>query len=401
MNILFLSLADVDSLDDRSIYTDLARELIKKGHSVFYTCATERRNRRKTGIYQSFAKNRLLKVKTLNIQKTNIIEKGIGTLIISRQFVKAIKSFFKDERFDLILYSTPPITLYGVVKYFKKKHGSKTYLMLKDIFPQNAIDLGLLNKSGLKGALYRHFRKQERLFYSISDKIGCMSPANLEYVLAHNPEIPEEKVEVFPNCIEPHFIPLSDQEKEEVRLMYGLPLDKTIFVYGGNLGKPQGIPFLIECLKAETNNQEAFFLVIGDGTEYGELEKYALESRQKNFKLVKRLPTNDFDRVLKSCDVGMVFLDHRFTIPNFPSRILSYLQAELPILACVDSATDIGKVAVNHGFGWNCQSNDVHDFQEQVLISIKECSQKKNRAYKCLTELFSVENECWKILRIV
>ena len=67
-----------------------------------------------------------------------------------------------------------------------------------------------------------------------------------------------------------------------------------------------------------------------------------------------------------ACDVGMIFLDHRFTIPNFPSRLLAYMQAKLPVLACTDPNTDIGEVISESGFGWWCESNDAAKFKEIV-----------------------------------
>ena len=121
-------------------------------------------------------------------------------------------------------------------------------------------------------------------------------------------------------------------------------MDKKVFVYGGNLGKPQGIPFLIKCLESQKNNNQVYFLVVGDGTEYDELDDYYKKSHQENFKLMKRLPKEDYDTLVAACDVGMLFLDYRFTIPNFPSRLLSYMQAKLPVLACTDLNTDVGSV---------------------------------------------------------
>lgn len=77
---------------------------------------------------------------------------------------------------------------------------------------------------------------------------------------------------------------------------------------------------------------------------------------------MKRLPKEDYDKMVAACDVGMIFLDHRFTIPNFPSRLLSYMQAKIPVLAVTDPNTDIGKVIVDGGFGWWCESNDIDSF---------------------------------------
>jgi hypothetical protein len=86
-------------------------------------------------------------------------------------------------------------------------------------------------------------------------------------------------------------------------------------------------------------------------------------------KLMKKLPKEDYDRMVAACDVGMIFLDHRFTIPNFPSRLLAYMQAELPVLACTDPNTDIGKVITEGGFGWWCESNDVEGFKKCVATA--------------------------------
>lgn len=399
MNILFLNLLKFSSFEEHNIYTDLLREFIKNGHNVYAVCPSERRNSEKTNL-RKLGDSAILTVKTFNIQKTNILEKGIGTLAIKGQFIKAIRKYFKGIKFDLILYPTPPITLYGVVKYFKKRNNAKTYLMLKDIFPQNAVDLGFMKTTGLKGLIYKYFRNQEKKLYAISDRIGCMSQANVDYVLKHNHEVDKEKVEVFPNCIEVNEISLTEEEKKDIRLKYSLPLDKKIFVYGGNLGKPQGIPFIIECLKAEKDNEDAYFLMIGDGTEYSKLEQYSKEFNQENFKLLRRLPTEEFERVIASCDVGLIFLDYRFTIPNFPSRLLSYMQAELPVLACTDTASDIGKVIVDGGFGWCCDSKSTENFCSMVIMACKDSKIKvlglKSKQY--LIRFYQVKDCYYKML---
>ena len=149
----------------------------------------------------------------------------------------------------------------------KKRDGAKTYLLLKDIFPQNAVDLGMMSKSGIKGLIYRVFRKKEKKLYRISDYIGCMSQANVDYVLKHNPDINPEKVEICSNSVEVVDMSVDEKTRDEIRRKYDIPLDKKIFVYGGNLGKPQGIDFMIECLKSQEKNDAVFFLIVGHGTE--------------------------------------------------------------------------------------------------------------------------------------
>jgi len=364
MKILFLTLEDFNSFSVHSIYCDLLREFIKNGHEVFAISPTEKRFGKNTHFEEN---NHILKLRIGNTQKTNLLEKGISTLLIEPQFNAAIKKYFSNIKFDLILYSTPPITLLSAIEYVKKRDNAKTYLMLKDIFPQNAVDLGMFQTTGLKSIIYKCFRNKEKKLYAVSDKIGCMSQANVDYVLNHNPEVDPAKVEICPNAIDPQEIRLSPEEKIEMRLRYGIPTDKTVFVYGGNLGKPQGIPFIIDCLRAEKENDKAFFLIVGDGTEYGKLEAFVNEEKPANVKLMKRLPKEDYDRMIAACDVGLIFLDYRFTIPNFPSRLLSYMQAGLPVLACTDPNTDIGKVITEGGFGWSSDSKDPNNFCILVL----------------------------------
>ena len=169
-------------------------------------------------------------------------------------------------------------------------------------------------------------------------------------------------------------------------------MDKKVFIYGGNLGKPQGIPFLIECLKKCEGIKDAFFLIVGDGTEYGVLENYVETEKPANVKLMKRLPKDDYDTMVGACDVGLLFLDHRFTIPNFPSRLLSYMQAKLPVLACTDPNTDIGKVIVDGGFGWWCESDNTRQFASIVIeAGMSDRVLKGQLGYQYLKKEYTVE----------
>ena len=391
MNVLFLSLSMYDTLEQHNIYTDLLREFKKNGDKIYAVCPVQRRTNKPTNLIEEENAS-ILQVRTGNITRTNLIEKGISTMMIGYQFVSAVKKYYKGITFDLILYPTPPITLESVVRYFKKRDKAKTYLLLKDIFPQNAVDIGMMSKSGVKGILYKLFRKKEKKLYAISDRIGCMSQANVDYVLKHNPEVDPAKVEICANSIEPQDMRVSAEERAALREKYGIPQDKKVFVYGGNLGRPQGIPFLIECLRAEKENADAFFLVVGAGTEYGKLEAFVNEEKPANMKLLKCLPKEDYDRLVAACDVGLIFLDHRFTIPNFPSRLLAYMQAGLPVLAATDPNTDIGKVIVEGGFGWWCESNDVQAFRAAVGDALAaDLSAVKEKEIAYLYEHYTVE----------
>lgn len=397
MNILFVSISSLPHISEHSISLDLIHELKKNGHDIYVVCALEKKENKETCLSNE-AGCKVLRVKIGNNKKAGIIEKGLTTLMLPNLYIKAIKQYYSDVKFDLVLYPTPPVTQVKTVKYIKKRDGAKSYLLLKDIFPQNAVDIGMMSKGGVKGILYKHFRKQEKELYAVSDRIGCMSQANVDYLLHHNPEIEPEKVEICPNSIEVIDMRISEDERVAIRNKYEIPTDKKVFVYGGNLGRPQGIPFLIDCLRAEKENKDVYFLIVGDGTEYSKLEAFVNNEKPANVRLMKRLPKEDYDKMVAACDVGMIFLDHRFTIPNFPSRLLSYMQAGLPVLAATDPNTDVGQVIEQGEFGKWCESNDTDAFSAAVrgLIASDFDKMGKN-AMKYLNDHYTVEAAYQKI----
>ncbi len=369
MNILFLTMSSgCRNIEKSGIYTDLMRKFRSEGHNVYIIFPYERRSGHKSEYTHSNGVH-LLGVRTLNLTKTNVVEKGIGQVLMEHQFKMALKKYWGRVNFDLILYSTPPITFTKVIRYAKRNNPKVlSYLLLKDIFPQNAVDIGMLKTSGIKGLLYRSFRHKEKQLYKISDFIGCMSPANVEYIIKHNPEINPQIVELAPNSydIPKNKLKLSVDDVSDIRNKYGLPIDKPIFIYGGNMGKPQGIPFLIECLDAVKHRNDCHFVVVGNGTEYPKIESWIKRCSPSSVSLFKTLPKEDYDKLASSCDVGMIFLDYRFTIPNYPSRLLPYIMEHKPIIVATDPNCDTGTIAEKNGYGYWCPSNSVEKFVEIV-----------------------------------
>lgn len=393
MNVLFLTMSKMLTIENRGIYTDLMRKFRNEGHQVYIITPTERRDGCPTTLIEEDGVN-ILAVRTLNVQKTNVIEKGIGQVSIEMLYKSAIKKYFKSVTFDLILYSTPPITFPKVIEYVKKNNPSAmTYLLLKDIFPQNAVDMGMLCKTGIKGLLYKYFRAKEKKLYKLSDHIGCMSPANVKYLLDHNSDIDSCKVEIAPNSYEYISVDESQIDLETIRQKYGLPLDVPVFIYGGNMGKPQGIPFLLECMKVVQDRNDCHFVIVGSGTEYPKLHSWFKANNPKSISLFQRLPKEDYDLLTKACDIGMIFLDYRFTIPNYPSRLLPYIMSRKPIIAVTDPNCDTGLLAETNGYGFYCPSNSVDAFVatiDKILSSnIKEMG---DNGYKYYIKNYTVDH---------
>ena len=239
--------------------------------------------------------------------------------------------------------------------------------MLKDIFPQNAVDLGMMSKTGI---IYKYFRNQEKKYYKYSDYIGCMSQANLEYVLKHNPEVKKEKIHIFPNSIEIDFTGKTIFNE-----------DKTVFMFGGNLGKPQNISFLIDLSRRLKGYSKAEFIIVGGGTEQGKIIEYVTNEKPANLKFNRRLPQEEYEKLLQTADVGLISLDPRFTIPNVPSRMQSYMKLKKPILAITDIATDIKGMILDNDCGWWCDARNLSD-AEKIIKTI--CENKENQKKKGL-----------------
>lgn len=358
MRLLFLTLSYIDNISDHGIYTDLLREFRDRGDDVYIVCPSQRRRGRPTELIAEDGVT-ILRVRTGNITKVNVIEKAVSTILIQHHFISAIRRYFGETAFDLVLYPTPPVTFERVVDYIKRRDGCMSYLLLKDIFPQNAVDLGMIRQGSL---VWSYFRRKEKRLYALSDYIGCMSPANVEYLLAHNPEISGARVEVCPNSIQPKPVYGSAKNCRLIRDMHGIPRDSMLLVFGGNLGKPQGMGFLLDILDSLNGREDVFFLIVGSGTEYGRIEAHLQEGQHRNVKLMRTLPKDQYDELLAVCDVGLILLDPRFTIPNFPSRLTAYMEASVPIIAATDVNTDVKDVLHKSGSGIWVQSGDLDGF---------------------------------------
>ena len=360
MNVLLLTIAPKKS---QKMQRDLIREFTADGHNLFVACPGDLEN----PVNNRFAGNgneKYLFVKSGNsVGKVGFVKKVLNFLLTDFRYQQALKKALKDIPVDLVLYSTPPITLVNTISWVKKKNGAQTYLMLKDIFPQNAVDMGMMKKTGLMGLVWRYFRAKERKLYHISDQIGCMSPANCRYVCAENPDI-RHKVGL---CVNAYALePLLTIDKASVREAYGIPADRTVFLYGGNLGKPQGLNYLVKVLRQNQNQDDRFFVVCGNGNDEQTLRRYIEQEKPSNVLFRKPLPPDQFDVLSRACDVGMVFLDPQFTIPNFPSRMLSIMLNAMPILAATDANTDVGEVIAQGNMGWWCESTDTAPFNHFI-----------------------------------
>jgi glycosyltransferase involved in cell wall biosynthesis len=396
MNLLFLTLHKINSIDERGIFSDLLRSIRNKGHNVYIIRPNERRDEVLPPI--TIKDNvTIINVRTLNITNCNIIEKGFSTLLIELQYLSAIKKYLPEIKFDALVYSTPPITFSSIIKYIKSINSSTvTYLLLKDIFPQNAVDLNFIKKNGL---LHKYFKYKEKKLYLLSDYIGCMSIANKDFLIKNYSFLNPDTIEVNPNSIFPLIFEQNETSINEIRTKYGIPTNKKVFTYAGNLGKPQGLDFLIQTID-QCKFENVFYLIVGEGTEFFKIDKWIKTNSPDNALLLSKLPKNNFDELLSACDFGFIFLHKNFTIPNFPSRLLSYLEMKMPVIAATDIVSDVGDLIESYSCGYKVITGDIEVMKKSIynLANDLNTFEKKSNCTRLLTEEFSVEKSARLIL---
>ena len=200
-----------------------------------------------------------------------------------------------------------------------------------------------------------------------------MSPRNVEYILKENPYLASTVAEYCPNGIVPTPHEVVSKRKEnnaQMREKLGIPQDAVVFLYGGNISRAQGIEFIEEMFSKLASNPipNTYFMMIGSGNGYEPLKKHVDSLGLTNVKFIQLLPKKEFDEILVVADVGMVFLDHRFTIANIPSRILAHMDMEQAVITATDSYTDYKELIEDNHMGLWCESNDADTMWQNIKI---------------------------------
>ncbi len=379
-------MADISDLNNKNIFTDLIKQFQINNHKIFLVSPIQSKETRQN-ILITDSNITIFRPFIGRFSKTNLALKFINSLFFEYRILTFLKSNLNDK-IDLIVYSTPPINYTKIIDWFKKKHGSKTYLLLKDIFPQNAVDLKLIKYNSF---IHKYYRKKESLLYEISDFIGCMSKKNCDYILEHN-KIPINKVHINPNSIDPFIYNPNSSDKTLFFSKFNIPLNKTYIVYGGNFGLPQGIEFLLKVIFKLKDSKALHFVLIGSGTKWNLVKMWNNRYNLTNVTLIENLSSFEFNKLIHYFHVGIILLNSSFTIPNYPSRLLAYLNAKLPIIAATDSVTDVKDLILNNNLGFWSLHGNVDLFLSNIYkLMVHETRKKMSfNAYNVLIRDFNV-----------
>jgi glycosyltransferase involved in cell wall biosynthesis len=338
------------------MYTTLVEEFLNHGLEVTVVAP----GNGKTGIY---VENGIpvLRVQSLPIKNVPNYLKGISNVLLPYLFERALNQFYKEKSFDVIISPTPPITLVDLAAKLKRKFGAKFYLILRDIFPQNAVDLGFMKKEGL---LHRYFRRNERKLYREADYIGCMSQGNIDYVKKHNPEVSADKLHELKNYQKPYKGFSSDPDF--LKNKHGIA-QKFVVVFGGNMGRPQQLENVLTLAESVLHFPDIVFLLLGEGVQINKIEAEAKARGLTNINIQRTIPKQEYQDLLSLCDVGLISLHEDFTIPNIPSKALDYFNVGIPVLASLDRATDFWRILDENECGlWSYAGE--HEILKNKLI---------------------------------
>lgn len=357
------------------MYTTLVEEFVNHGHDVVVLAPGN------TKTLVSVEKSiEVLRVQTLPIKNVPNYLKGISNLLLPYQYAAALNKFYKEKNFDLIIIPTPPITLVDLAAKLKKKFNASLYLVLRDIFPQNAVDLGFMKKGGI---LYNFFRSKEKKLYKEADFIGCMSEGNIDYVLKHNNFVNPSKLHELKNFQKPY--KSTDNSRQFLKEKYKLN-NKFVVVFGGNMGKPQQLENVLTLAQAAMAYPDIVFLLLGEGVQMNRISGLIEKQNISNIYLNSTIPKQEYQDLISICDIGLISLNQDFTIPNIPSKALDYLNVGLPILASLDKATDFGSILDRYNLGLWVHATQPEELIEKLLNlyhnkELRETMGKNGKAY--------------------
>lgn len=367
MKILFIYSRHSENPNDSTLTKDLSDEFFKQGNEVTIVTLLEKKYGRETE-YKIENGYNVLRIKTNDYFNTGKIKKGISVLTMANDLKKGVFKYLSKEKFDLIITHTPFISNANLIEPIKKYFNCPAYLILWDIFPQNGKDIGMISNS----LIFNFFKYKEKKMLSIYDKIWCMSKGNVNYLKENYSYLDKTKINILKNwaVIKPKL----EIDSKLIREKYGYTEEDFILIFGGNMGRPQKLENILELSKKSIINKNIKFLFIGSGSEKDRLEKYSKEEKLNNVRFINQVPREDYEKITASCDVGIVSLDERFTVPNFPSKTTDYFKLSLPILASLD----------------NCSVSDYGSFLEnEVKGGLFASAGDTEELYKKLLELYN------------
>jgi len=358
-----------------NLMVELAEGLKKRGHNVTVLTAYPKHyltEESKGKSFEAFSEEngvKIIRVKILPHHKVNFIIRGISQITMPYIFFRQLKKYAK-ENFDVAIVYSPPLPLALIGGMVKRRYGTKFNLNMQDIFPQNAIDLGVLDKNNWKHRLaIRLFERIEKRVYKEADKITFHSEGGMRFLIEKKGVLPEKIVTVY-NWVD--LAPYRNLTKDiSFRKQWNLE-NKFIFLFAGIMGPAQGLDFLIEVAKRVSDIEGAVFLLVGDGMEKEKIEKMIKDYSLGNIIIKPFVSKENYPYLVKDSDVGVVCLSSKNKTPFTPGKFLSYMAAAKPIIAFLNQESDAFGLVEKSVCGYASVSSDLGKAEEIIRRIYKE-----------------------------
>lgn len=385
MNILILTDDYLPSTKSAALMmAQLTQELVRQGHTV--TVATPCSQLKKSCCETTESGLNVIRFRSGAFKNVNMILRCINETLFSCRLLFSAGKKLKQRKIDLIVTYSPSIFWGPAVWYLKHYHHCRTYLILRDIFPQWAIDLAILRRYSPITAYFRFF---EWLNYLVADRIGVQTPGNLNYFSEHTRL--RNKTEILYNWFDTN-VPLLQGDGLREQLGWQ---DKVIFFFGGNFGRGQDMKNLVRLIARMKQYPRARFLLVGNGEEFKMIQNAQEKQNLDNLVLFPQVPQEEYFRLLSQIDIGLFSLHPFYTTQNFPGKLLGYMAYSKPILGSVNVGNDIAEILESAQAGLVCINPDDEAFAANamhLLNNAEERSRIGKSARRLLEEYFSVSS---------
>jgi len=369
---------------------DLAQEFLLLGHQPIVIVPAEGLDKGcRSEIVDGVQVFRISAFKTVGVGN---IRRAINEILLPFIMVYRIrKSNLPVKALSAIVWYSPTIFFGPLVKALKNSANCPTYLILRDIFPEWTLDLGILRK----GPIYYFFKFVAGYQYSVADVIGVQTESNLKYLEKWAID-PNKKLEVLNN-----WLSLATIKKTSISFTNTSLKGRKIFVYIGNMGIAQGMDVLIDLADSLRKRQDIGFLFVGRGTEVERLKASVSSKKLDNVLFHNEIESKEMPGLLAMCHVGLIALDPRHKSHNIPGKFLTYMQADLPVLAKINPDTDLGNLIVEKGVGSVYLGDEVNDFKtmaENLVDDKSKLQAMSERGVVLNQKLFSSSRAANQIL---
>ncbi|MBF0343511.1 MAG: glycosyltransferase family 4 protein [Nitrospirae bacterium] len=349
---------------------ELAEDLNDRGHDVVVVTAYPQHNLSPDNRYHPFdtVSNenniKVLRIKTLPSHMINYFVRGISHIVLPFIFLRSIKQHI-NQKIDIVIVYSPPLSLSIVGSRLKKLLKARFILNVQDIFPQNAIDLGIL-KNRLVISFFEHI---EANAYSIADNIVVHSESNSDF-LRNKKNVPHDKITTIYNWIDiaPYVKAYATgQFRKQLYLE-----NKFVLLFAGVIGPSQGLDLLLEVAYKLRHIPDICFLIVGDGMEKKRLERKIANSSISNVIFRPFVSREEYPKLVKDTDVGVVCLSNLNRTPVVPGKILGYMAASVPIVAFLNRESDGHRIIREANCGCSTISDNPLKASELVYKLYKE-----------------------------